>query len=155
MNEVAERIKNLNGIIVGQHVGAGSFLSGWETYITALKTTTGRTPLLVGVDFGWGDWTAEWLQRLVDHYRAGGLVEISWHARNPFTGGPDTDLTRGGVKIRGSKRGAAFASRFFCGYSGVGERFSHRRGRPDGRATGAGCCDPGASPRRYKKVAHF
>ena len=97
MNAALERIQNAVGIITGQHVGAGSFPTGWETYITALKTTTGRTPLLVGADFGWGGWSAEWLQRLVAHYRAGGLVAISWHAPNPFTGGPDTDLARGSV----------------------------------------------------------
>lgn len=78
MNAVLERIQNATGIITGQHVGAGSFPSGWETYITALKTTTGRTPLLVGADFGWGDWTAEWLQRLADHYRAGGIAPNSY-----------------------------------------------------------------------------
>lgn len=97
MNAALERIQNTTGIIVGQHVGAGSFPTGWETYITALKTATGRTPLWVGADFGWGEWATSWLQKLSAHYQAGGLVAISWHAPNPFTGGPDTDLAHGSV----------------------------------------------------------
>ncbi len=40
----------------------------------------------MGVDFAWGDWeNATWRQALVDYWNAGGLIEVSWHAQNPWT----------------------------------------------------------------------
>ena len=96
--QVLEFIKNAPGMIVGQHAGAGSFYpTGWNTYIAGLQAATGKWPALVGADFGWGDWSSSWLQCLIDHWRQGGLVEISCHFGNPFTGGQDTDMSIGNM----------------------------------------------------------
>ncbi len=55
--QVLEIIKTSQGIIVGQHAGAGSFWpDGYNTYIGELNRISGKYPGLMGVDFAWGDW---------------------------------------------------------------------------------------------------
>lgn len=94
--KIVDYLKGLsNRVVIGQHVGAGSFYpTGWSTYVTALETA-GKRPLWLGADLAYGEWPTTWTDKLIDHADRGGIVSFSWHAPNPWTGGPVTDTTVG------------------------------------------------------------
>lgn len=83
-------IKNKQ-IIVGQHCGDGAdaTASYYDTYIDILADETGRHAGLMGADFGFFPSKEYPVQTLIDHWNAGGLVAVSWHAGNPFLDGYD------------------------------------------------------------------
>ena len=76
-------------IITGQHCGDGDNINTvYEREVEGLFALTGRKPALIGADYGW-KWDNDYPvinNRLVDHWNEGGLVTISWHANNPFSG---------------------------------------------------------------------
>ena len=88
-----------NRVLSGQHVGFGDGVpNGFGKYMTALEEATGKTAALLSVDFGYGKLNTESVwdlsipnQVLIDFWNEGGLVTISWHARNPWTGGSAWD----------------------------------------------------------------
>jgi len=73
-------------IIVGQQCGdaPNSTRSYYNTYVDQLADKTGRHVGLIGADFGWFSGDNYPVQTLIDHWRDGGLVTVSWHADNPF-----------------------------------------------------------------------
>lgn len=85
------------GVIVGQNIGSGEIvLTEYDRLIAGLQRTTGRAPALVGLDYydfddDHHDYAASH-PPLLEHWRAGGLITISWSAINPWTGGDAWDL---------------------------------------------------------------
>ena len=96
-------------VISGQHLGFGEGVAGgYERFVAQLQASSGSLVALVGADYGYGkQWTeaaGRWdligktNPTLIAHADAGGLVMVSWHAPNPWTGrsawdnGPDDDL---------------------------------------------------------------
>jgi mannan endo-1,4-beta-mannosidase len=84
-------------LISGQHLsGARNAAFGYREFVTPLFQATGEWVALVGADYGNGRTSADIAadnQVLIDHWNAGGLVTISFHANNPWTGGDSWDLT--------------------------------------------------------------
>ncbi len=78
-------------IIVGQQCGDAphSTASFYNTYVDQLADKTGRHVGLIGADFGWYSGDDYPVRTLIDHWRDGGLVTVSWHADNPFVDGVD------------------------------------------------------------------
>lgn len=78
-------------LIVGQQCGDAPDSTWWyyNTYVDQLADETGRHVGLIGADFGWFDGDNYPVQTLIDHWREGGLVTVSWHADNPFVEGVD------------------------------------------------------------------
>jgi mannan endo-1,4-beta-mannosidase len=85
------------GVIVGQNIGSGEIVqTAYDQLIAGLQHTTGRAPALVGLDYydfddDHHDYAASH-PPLLEHWRAGGLITISWSAINPWTGGDAWDL---------------------------------------------------------------
>lgn len=84
-----------DGYIMGQNAGFGNEIaasSGERTYaalITAVDTATTHLPGLVSIDYEHDQiFTLDQLkqanQKLIDHWKAGGLVSISWSPKNPW-----------------------------------------------------------------------
>ncbi len=73
-------------LIVGQQCGNAPDSTRWyyNTYVDQLADETGRHVGLIGADFGWSSGDNYPVQTLIDHWRNGGLVTVSWHADNPF-----------------------------------------------------------------------
>ncbi len=73
-------------LIVGQQCGDAPDSTWWyyNTYVDQLVDKTGRHVGLIGADFGWSSGDNYPVQTLIDHWREGGLVTVSWHADNPF-----------------------------------------------------------------------
>jgi mannan endo-1,4-beta-mannosidase len=93
-----------NRVISGQFIGhaereghPGDMVSLYNRYVTELFGRTGRWVALVGVDYAILADLDEPVDLsatngpLVAHWRKGGLVTVSWHARNPWTGGSARD----------------------------------------------------------------
>jgi len=84
------------GIISGQNIGSGELVTTeYDRLVEGLQRTTGRYPALVGLDYydfddDHHDYTASH-PPLLAHWRAGGLITISWSAINPWTGGDAWD----------------------------------------------------------------
>ena len=78
-------------VIVGQQCGdaPSSTASYYNTYVDVLADQTGRHVGLIGADFGWVLGEDYPVQTLIDHWREGGLVTVSWHADNPFVDAVD------------------------------------------------------------------
>ncbi|QLG44020.1 glycosyl hydrolase [Costertonia aggregata] len=78
-------------IIVGQHCGDGpdATASYYEDYVDRLADETGRTVGIIGADFGFFPSTDYPVDTLIEHWKSGGLVTVSWHADNPFLDGYD------------------------------------------------------------------
>jgi mannan endo-1,4-beta-mannosidase len=75
-------------VVSGQHICCGWDLpAAYATYITALYNETGKYPALLGADLAYGNWSAEGQNStLIDYWDNGGLIMLSWHAYNPWTG---------------------------------------------------------------------
>lgn len=73
-------------IMVGQQCGDAPDATRryYNTYVDQLADQTGRHVALIGADFGWFSGDNYPVQTLIDHWREGGLVTVSWHADNPF-----------------------------------------------------------------------
>lgn len=73
-------------LIVGQQCGDAPNSTAWyyNTYVDILADQTGRHVGLIGADFGWFSEANYPVQTLIDHWKEGGLVTVSWHADNPF-----------------------------------------------------------------------
>ena len=70
----------------------------YDRFVRQLHEDAGRWMALVGADYGrLGDATPLDLsatnQPLIEHWRRGGLVTVTWHARNPWTDGDARDKT--------------------------------------------------------------
>ncbi len=78
-----------NCYIIGQNLGhKNDILQNYFDYITVLKEQTGRTPALIGGDIGLeGPIDINAITNLMAyHFNNGGMVTISWHGINPWTG---------------------------------------------------------------------
>ena len=84
-------------VLSGQHLsGARDAAFGYGEFVAPLYRTSGQWVALVGADYGNGRTLADISadnQVLADHWNAGGLVTISYHAHNPWTGNKSWDLT--------------------------------------------------------------
>ncbi len=78
-------------VIVGQHCGDGpdQTTDFYNTYVDVLADKTGRHVGIIGADLGFFPSSDYPVQTLIDHWKAGGLVTVSWHADNPFLAGYD------------------------------------------------------------------
>lgn len=90
-------------LVVGQQCGDAPDSTWWyyNTYVDQLADKTGRHVGLIGADFGWFEGDNYPVQTLIDHWREGGLVTVSWHADNPFVDEVDVywDTVNGKDKI--------------------------------------------------------
>ena len=78
-------------IVVGQHCAGedNNQVKGYQTFFENLHTQTGKYPGLLGLEYGY---TAnvnhdEINKLLLDHWKKGGLVTLTWCADNPFKDG--------------------------------------------------------------------
>ncbi len=82
--------KTENRVISGQHVGSsvdGTFPERYDTYITNVNATPKQTIGLIGADFSYcGSDNNSMLSKIKEHWNKGGLVTISWHITNPWSG---------------------------------------------------------------------
>ena len=99
---VLRYLKNLKGrsenrVLLGQDLGHGNDILGrYPEYVTRLQENTLRTLGLIGGDYGLdaNHNVAATNQVFIDHWNRGGLVQISWHLDNPWTGGSSWDTNR-------------------------------------------------------------
>ncbi|MFK7817663.1 MAG: glycosyl hydrolase [Planctomycetaceae bacterium] len=88
------KTRNNNRLLLGQDMGHGnSIVSGHASYVVDLAAQTGKWPGLIGGDYGLDNNhnVSQTNQVLIDHWNAGGLVTLSWHSDNPWTGGNSWD----------------------------------------------------------------
>ena len=86
-----------NRLLLGQDLGHGnSIANGFETFARQLSNQTGKWVGLIGGDYGTDPNHDVWLsnQVFINHWNQGGLVTLSWHFDNPWTGGNSWDTTR-------------------------------------------------------------
>ena len=78
-------------VIAGQHCGDGAdaTASYYNDYIDVLADRTGRHVGLMGADLGFFPSNDYPVRSLIDHWKEGGLVTVSWHTDNPFVDGYD------------------------------------------------------------------
>jgi len=86
-----------NRVIAGQLGSFNSEIVHGEQRLQAIFEQSGKWPGLTGVDYrDWdqdhGDNLSEPNQFLIDQWRQGSLVTVSWHANNPWTGEDSTDM---------------------------------------------------------------
>ena len=76
-------------LVVGQQCGDAPDSTWWyyNTYVNQLAEDTGKYVGLIGADFGWFEGDEYPVETLIEHWRDGGLVTVSWHADNPFVSG--------------------------------------------------------------------
>jgi mannan endo-1,4-beta-mannosidase len=84
-----EELKNRQLVLTGQQCGDGDDAPiFYENNVETLVKATGKYPGLVGVDYGWRDNNLGVINNVVINYwKKGGLVTISWHCDNPFIEG--------------------------------------------------------------------
>lgn len=89
-----------NRVISGQFVGHPhpGIPEAYGQYVGELHKETGEWVGMVGVDYdrledGERVDLSVINQPLIEHWNKGGLVTVSWHARNPWTGGSTRDRT--------------------------------------------------------------
>jgi len=83
-------------IILGQNIGCASNPSiELQNELIKLESLSPerKRPLLIGLDYGWGDMDAEAIRQankiLIDHWHRGGLVTLNFDPGNPSTLKPD------------------------------------------------------------------
>ena len=78
-------------LIVGQQCGNTPSSIQWHynRFVETLERNTGKYVGLIGADFGWSSGQNYPVQTLINHWKEGGLVAVSWHADNPFVDGED------------------------------------------------------------------
>jgi mannan endo-1,4-beta-mannosidase len=85
-----------SGVLSGQNCGhGGEAVDVYESLVGELVAAGFPRVALVGVDYGLADSldVARTHAPLLEHWNLGGLVTVSWHARNPWTGGDSWDLS--------------------------------------------------------------
>lgn len=86
-----------NRVLSGQNAGMGSnAVAGFTNYVEKLQQQTGKWVALLGADYGFDVDPAaitQANQTLKKHWQAGGLVTVSFHFANPFTGGDSWDTS--------------------------------------------------------------
>lgn len=85
-------MKNSGKVLSGQHCGDGDNISTYYgTMMTGLYNLTGKYAAIVGADYGYkaNNNLTTINTKLIEHWKAGGLVTISWHADNPYVAGYD------------------------------------------------------------------
>jgi mannan endo-1,4-beta-mannosidase len=89
-----------NRVVSGQFIGHPhpGIVDAYDQYVTELQRQTGEWVGVVGADYDRlsdGETVALSIvnQSLIKHWSQGGLVTVSDHARNPWTGGPARDTT--------------------------------------------------------------
>lgn len=97
-NEVLKYLSALpaqNNVMIGQQCGDGNNIENWAyaAFVLQLKKETGKFPAIIGADYGWKYQTDPLLvnETLKKFAANGGLVEITWHAMNPWTRGNPRD----------------------------------------------------------------
>lgn len=83
-------------ILLGQDLGHGNnILTGYPEHVTKLQQITSHPLGLIGGDYGLDENhdVAATNQVFIEHWKRGGLVTISWHFDNPWTGGDSWDTT--------------------------------------------------------------
>jgi mannan endo-1,4-beta-mannosidase len=75
-------------VVCGQHICCGwDLATAYATYVTALSTEPRNYPALLGADLVYGVWSDPGQNStLIEHWNSGGLITLSWHAYNPWTG---------------------------------------------------------------------
>ncbi len=91
-----------NNLLLGQNLGhGGGMMPGWtlgyDAFVGELYNQTGKWVGLIGGDYGLdpNHNVANTNQLLTDYWNAGGLVTLSWHFDNPWTGGNSWDTNQG------------------------------------------------------------
>ena len=89
-------------VLSGQNVGSANMtaVTGFDKYFVVMGKQTGHRPAILGVDYGSEEFSpfkiSEINKIIIAHWRAGGLVTISIHPRNPWTGGGLKERDQGG-----------------------------------------------------------
>lgn len=90
-----QRADNSCQVVAGQDVGnLDAANENYAQLVEALHSSSGRYVGLLGADYMSWDGSTDWSntnQLLINHWNNGGLVELSWHAHNPWTGGDAWD----------------------------------------------------------------
>lgn len=93
--------KTAGRVVSGQNAGVGTKVgAGYTSYVEGLATKLGKEVALLGIDYGYdcdAKTIADANQAAVKHWQKGGLVTISVHFNNPFTGGDTWDTS--GVEL--------------------------------------------------------
>lgn len=87
-------------VLVGQQSGHGEFVPwGIKEWVLGVEKETGVAPSIVGADYAYGKARTDTPDlavvnaELVRQWNAGRLITVSWHAKNPVTGGTAWDVT--------------------------------------------------------------
>ncbi len=89
-------------VLSGQNIGHIEYklAEGFEKFYRALETSTGSAPSILALDYGYEPPTTVNMRRanqyLLDHCQRGGIISISLHPKNPFTGNNVDDRQTGG-----------------------------------------------------------
>lgn len=76
------RARTTHKLVTGQQIPADA-TDGYQQYVQRLATLTGQHPALIGVGFN-DLWNAGIPPVLIEHWRAGGLVTMEFHATDPW-----------------------------------------------------------------------
>lgn len=79
-----------NNILLGQNIGHGGEMNNYiNTLVNNLQQQTGKYIGMIGADYGLDNSInyTQCNQILTDYWNDGGLVTLSWHMDNPWTGG--------------------------------------------------------------------
>ncbi|MCU0353480.1 MAG: glycoside hydrolase family 26 protein [Cytophagales bacterium] len=78
-----------NEVLTGQQCGDGDDIRPYyDAYVEKLHTASGKYVGLIGADYGWKPNNFTTINNiLIDYWKKGGLVTVSWHADNPWTDG--------------------------------------------------------------------
>jgi len=105
-------------VLSGQNVGHGAkAAAGYTQFVSGLQTQTKKWAALLGVDYGLSVDAAGISAAnavIKSHWSAGGLVTVSIHFPNPFTGGDAWD--RGGVNLAALQTPGSAAYQTWMGY---------------------------------------
>ncbi len=83
-----------NNILLGQNIGHGGEVTNYiNTLVNNLQQQTGKYIGMIGADYGLDPSVnyAQANQVLIDYSNAGGIITLSWHMDNPWTGGNTWD----------------------------------------------------------------
>ncbi len=90
--------KKQPSVVVGQYLAHGNHLPWGRTeWLEKLEAETGQKPVIVGADYAYGNGRADDPDiraingTLIELWNQGHLIALSWHARNPVTGGTAFD----------------------------------------------------------------
>ena len=82
-------------LMLGQNIVPDSksdHLTSYSQTYTGLYETSGKYPSIIGCSIGEFNKHIDWIQeKLFNHWKKGGIVYISWHVENPWTGGEASD----------------------------------------------------------------